>query len=304
MSAAWYVNDREAFVRDPVKIVVGQLASSAAAEGLHVEPDQHEEWHASVGVLQRQLHEHAVEIELLKSTLASDDLSAFRHVLLEFDFRRRGLRMDCVLLGDGVIAVVEFKRAKLSAGDREQVTNYAVNLVEFHEETRRLVDEEQCIIAPVLTLTKGLNDRTSGFKASFLREPWGSVLGRPLECDGSSLHAALHFVLNQRRGQKSIDCQRWLSSRFSPSSSILDAAISLYGQHDVSAIAAHAAPVELIDQCASEVAKIADQSKLDGINRIIFVSGAPGAGKTLVGLKLAFDKRLRGDAVFVTGNSP
>ena len=304
MSAAWYVNDREAFVRDPVKIVVGQLASSAAAEGLHVEPDQHEEWHASVGVLQRQLHEHAVEIELLKSTLASDDLSAFRHVLLEFDFRRRGLRMDCVLLGDGVIAVVEFKRAKLSAGDREQVTNYAVNLVEFHEETRRLVDEEQCIIAPVLTLTKGLNDITSGFKASFLREPWGSVLGRPLECDGSSLHAALHFVLNQRRGQKSIDCQRWLSSRFSPSSSILDAAISLYGQHDVSAIAAHAAPVELIDQCASEVAKIADQSKLDGINRIIFVSGAPGAGKTLVGLKLAFDKRLRGDAVFVTGNSP
>ena len=117
MSAAWYVNDREAFVRDPVKIVVGQLASSAAAEGLHVEPDQHEEWHASVGVLQRQLHEHAVEIELLKSTLASDDLSAFRHVLLEFDFRRRGLRMDCVLLGDGVIAVVELKRAKLSAGD-------------------------------------------------------------------------------------------------------------------------------------------------------------------------------------------
>jgi hypothetical protein len=302
--AAWYVNLREAFIRDPVQNVVGQLASSAAAEGLHVEPDQHEEWKASVGVLQRELHDHAVEIELLKSTLASDALQAFRHVLLEFDFRRRGLRMDCVLLGDGVVAILEFKRTKLSAADREQVTNYAVNLVEFHEETRRLVSVEKCIVAPVLALTTGKTNGQSDFKGGFLREPWASVIGRPLECDGAKLYDALRFVLGQRRGHTPIDVQRWLSSRFSPSSSILDAAISLYGQHDVSAIAAHAAPVELIDRCATEVAEIAEQSKIDGTNRIVFVSGAPGAGKTLVGLKLAFDKRLRGDAVFVTGNSP
>jgi hypothetical protein len=179
-----------------------------------------------------------------------------------------------------------------------------VNLVEFHEETRRIVEEEHGIVAPVLTLTTGTNGGKSNFKHGFLRDPWGSVLARPLECDGTSLHAALRFVLDQRRGQTPIDCRRWLSARFAPSSSILDAAISLYGQHDVSAIAAHAAPVELIDQCAREVADIADQSRHDGTNRIIFVSGAPGAGKTLVGLKLAFDKRLRSDAVFVTGNSP
>jgi hypothetical protein len=302
--AAWYVKDREAFVRDPVQIVVGELASSAAAEGLHIEQDQHEEWRSSVGVLQRELQHRASEIELLKLTLAAADLAAFRHVLLEFDFRRRGLRMDCVLLGDGVIAVVEFKRSKLSTADREQVINYAVNLVEFHEETRRVVKEEHGIVAPVLTLTTGTKGGKSDFKHGFLRDPWSSVLARPLECDGTTLHAALRFVLDQRRGQAPIDCRRWLSARFAPSSSILDAAISLYGQHDVSAIAAHAAPVELIDRCAREVADIADQSRLDGTNRIIFVSGAPGAGKTLVGLKLAFDKRLRSDAVFVTGNSP
>ncbi len=302
--AAWYVKDREAFVRDPVQLVVGELASSAAAEGLHVEQDQHEEWRSSVGVLQRELQQRTSEIELLKSTLASADLAAFRHVLLEFDFRRRGLRMDCVLLGDGVIAVVEFKRSKLGAADREQVTNYAVNLVEFHEETRRFVAEEQGIVAPVLTLTTGIKGAKSDFKAGFLRDPWGSVLARPLECDGITLHAALRFVLDQRQGRAPIDRRRWLSARFAPSSSILDAAISLYGQHDVSAIAAHAAPVEMIDQCAREVADIAEQSRHDGTNRIIFVSGAPGAGKTLVGLKLAFDKRLRSDAVFVTGNSP
>ena len=301
---AWYVNKREAFVIDQLQTIVGQLASSAAAEGLHIEPDQHEEWLSSVGVLQRELIDHATEIQLLKSILASTDLVEFRLVLLEYDFRRRGLRMDCVLLGDGVIAVVEFKRSKLGAGDREQVTNYAINLVEFHEETRRLVQDENCIVAPVLTLTSGIKNSKSVFNENFLRDPWGSVLARPLECDGASLHSALRFVLSQRRGHRPIDCSRWLSARFSPSSSILDAAISLYGQHDVSAIASHAAPVELIDECANEVADIAEKSQRDGKNRIIFVSGAPGAGKTLVGLKLAFDKRLRNDAVFVTGNSP
>jgi hypothetical protein len=302
--AAWYVNNREEFVRDPVERVVGQLASGAVAEGLHIEPEQHEEWNSSVGVLQRELQHRTSEIKLLKTALAALDLLAFRHVLLEFDFRRRGLRMDCVLLGDGVIAVVEFKRARLSAADREQVTNYAVNLVEFHEETRRVIHEEQGIVAPVLALTSGRLGPAPAYNHGFLRDPWASVIARPLECDGASLHAALRFVLDQRRATVPIDCRRWLAARFAPSSSILDAAISLYGQHDVSAIAAHAAPVELIERCAQQVAQISEQSRQDGINRIIFVSGAPGAGKTLVGLKLAFDQRLRRDAVFVTGNSP
>lgn len=151
--AAWYVKDRETFVRDSLETVVGELASSAAAEGLHIDPPQHEEWNSSRGILQRELQHRTSEIALLKATLAAPDLEAFRHVLLEFDFKRRGLRMDCVLLGDGIIAVVEFKRAQLNAADREQVTNYAVNLVEFHEETRYLTEQDRVIVCPILALT-------------------------------------------------------------------------------------------------------------------------------------------------------
>ena len=302
--SAWYVKDREIFVRDKVQAVVGELASSAAAEGLHIEQDQHEEWRSSVGTLQRELQHRTSEINLLRSTLAAEELAEFRQVLLEFDFRRRGLRMDCVLLGDGVIAVVEFKRSKLTAADREQVTNYAINLVEFHEETRSVVSEQHGIVTPVLALTSGAIRANPGFRSGFLRAPWDGVLARPLECDSTTLHQALRFALDQRRTTTPINCKRWLASRFAPSSSILDAAISLYGQHDVSAIASHAAPVELLNKCACEVAEIAGRARSDGKNRIVFVSGAPGAGKTLVGLKLAFHEMLRSDAVFVTGNSP
>lgn len=301
---AWYVKDRDAFINDTIEVVVGQLANGAVSEGLHIEQEQHEEWRSSVGVLQRELKDHSHEIHLLKSALSSSDLFAFRYVILEFDFRRRGLRMDCVLLGDGIIAIIEFKRNKLSAADREQVTNYAVNLVEFHEETQRVVNDELTIIVPILTLTTATKSKQSEFRKDFLRKPWSCVLSHPLECDGTTLSSALRFALQQRRCGLPIDSIRWLSSRFAPSSSILDAAISLYGQHEVTSISAHAAPVEMIENCAEEVANLAIKSKKDGINRIIFVSGAPGAGKTLVGLKIAFDERIHNDAVFVTGNSP
>lgn len=301
--AAWYAKRREDFLCDTVQSVVGELASSAAKQDLHIESDQHEEWRSSVGMLQKELRDRAGMISMLKETLAAEDLADYRHVLLEFDFRRRGLRMDCVLLGDGVVAVVEFKRSKLTAADREQVINYAVNLVEFHEETRRVIHEENAIIAPILALTSAASGENKQ-KPGFLRAPWEGVLARPLECDGIKLHQALLFVLQQRRAKVPVDHFRWLSSRFKPSSTILDAAISLYGQHDVSAIAAHAAPVELIDRCAHEVACLAKRSFSEVTNRIIFVSGAPGAGKTLVGLKLAFDPELRKESVFVTGNAP
>lgn len=119
-----------------------------------------------------------------------------------------------------------------------------------------------------------------------------------------SLHETLREALSLRRGGQRVDPTQWLYARFSPSSTIIDAAISLYGQHDVSSINAHVAPTELINRCTEEVANHILESKAQKQSRIIVVSGAPGAGKTLVGLKLAFDARFRKDAVFVTGNAP
>jgi hypothetical protein len=284
--------------------VVQQLSDGAAREGLHVEHEQRQEWEASIGVLQRELQQRALEIQALKDALADPDLGAYRHVILEYDLRRRGLRIDCVLLGDGVIAVVEFKRSRFSAADREQVTNYAVNLMEFHEETRRAVEQDGAIVVPVLSQTGRRGEDRLVATPGFHRAPWSGVFRRPIESSASKLHEALKFALTQRRSEVIIDCTQWLRSRFSPSSSILDAAISLYGQHTVSAIAEHSAPIALIERCTREVLDLTTSSLRNGVNRVIFVSGAPGAGKTLVGLNLAFEPSLREDAVFVTGNAP
>lgn len=301
---AWYSQPRTKFLADPVPAVVGQLASAAAEQGLHVEQEQHHEWLSSIGLLQEQLVERARELEILREALSAPDLCDYQHVVLEYDFRRRGLRMDCVLLGKGVIAVVEFKRSRFTAADREQVTSYCINLVEFHAETRRACHEEDCIVAPVLALTTSAEVAPTDVSGAFHRDPWGSVLFDVLKCGASGLHHALRSVLAARKAALPVHGDRWLASKFSPSSTILDAAISLYGNHDVSAISAHAAPVELIDRCTAEVGELIERTQRERVNRVVFVSGAPGAGKTLVGLKLAFDPRFREDAVFVTGNAP
>ncbi|MBK6734456.1 MAG: DUF2075 domain-containing protein [bacterium] len=96
----------------------------------------------------------------------------------------------------------------------------------------------------------------------------------------------------------------WLTSMFSPSSSILDATLSLYGNHDVSAIAEHAAPAEEIAAATREIRALADAALSRGEKLVVFLSGAPGAGKTLVGLDLVMRGELAAEAVFVTGNAP
>jgi hypothetical protein len=300
---AWYERQRLEFLDASVDSVVSHLAAAAIEESLHVEPEQFDEWKASVGLLQAHLDDKAEMIQLLKKTLKAPDLSEYEHVVLEYDFRRRGLRLDCVLLGNGIIAIVEFKRSRVAAADRDQVTDYAINLVEFHEETRRLSAAGDVVVVPLLALTSGPCARRTR-DSSFHEGHWNSILRHPIECDRNSLHVALRDALAVRRSSTRIDPARWLKADFSPSSTIIDAAISLYGQHDVSAIKGHAAEIAQIDRCCKEVGYWIERSLLERVSRVIFVSGAPGAGKTLVGLKLAFDPRFRQDAVFVTGNAP
>ena len=305
MADAWYCAERGVFLGATVDDVVGALSSAASAGGWHVEVDQHKEWTTSVHLLQAELTTTAKNgVEMLRDALSSPELAEFTDVILEYNFRRRGLRMDCVLIAPGLIAVLEFKRSRLCAADKDQVTNYCVNLVEFHEETRRLCDDEDVVLVPILALTEGKQTPIQSAGGAFHGGPWGNVARDPVECDARTLKAALAKALGMRRGRAAVSCQAWLASRFAPSSTILDAAISLYGQHEVSAISDHAAPVQRIEECTKHVADHISEAKSDKRNRIIFVSGTPGSGKTLVGLNLAFDPRFRDDAVFVTGNAP
>ena len=110
-SPAWYESSRDEFLLASKEHIAEQLAGRAADESLAIEAAQTEEWRQSIAVLQRNLGER---IPILRTLLSGPGSESIRHVILEFDFRRRGLRMDCVLLADGVLFVIEFKRTSLA----------------------------------------------------------------------------------------------------------------------------------------------------------------------------------------------
>ena len=299
--SAWYSSSRREFLILETSTVVAKLSDHATRDGWHIEPEQHEEWTASVSILQQQLTR---KVQVLQSVLSDPSLEAFETIVLEYDLRRRGLRIDCLLLGQGIIVVLEFKRGDVLKAHIDQIENYCVNLVEFHGETRRLCEEEKVILVPVIVQTEGSTKPRFRQQPGFMPKPWHHISHPSFVSSRSELAETLSAALKARHGMSSFDAQVWLNAQFSPSSTILDAALSLYGQHDVSAIHAHAAPIELIERSAQSVLSWIRQSNTDGQNRIIFVSGAPGSGKTLLGLKVVFDREFQKDTVFVTGNAP
>ena len=299
-SPAWYEGTRQQFLATPKDAISNQLAGRAADESLEIEPAQRDEWRRSVELLQKSLDER---IPILREALMVPGCELVRHVILEFDFRRRGLRMDCVLLAEGVLFIIEFKRSQLERADRDQVMNYAVNLLEFHRITREWCEETDAIVVPVLALTEGRAQGPVEWPG-LSGHSWPALAHKPLECDRDTLPGALLLGLQNRRSDAYVSGSGWLDSPFKPSSSILDATLSLYGNHDVAAIQDHAAPKEAIDASTNEIRSHIRSSLDRGAYHIIFLSGAPGAGKTLVGLDIVMRGSHADGAVFVTGNAP
>ena len=300
-SPAWYSGTREAFVDAPVDEIANQLARRAADESLEIEPAQSEEWSRSVSLLQSTLDER---LPILRKALMAPECKEIRHVILEYDFRRRGLRIDCILLADGVLFVVEFKRSKIQRADRDQVMTYGINLIEFHRKTQEFCDlVDGLIVVPVLALTE---EKHRGDVAwpGLGGHSWQSMASKPIECDRNSLGEVIQLGLANRRSTVSIPSKDWLVSPFRPSSSILDAVLSLYGNHDVVAIQDHAAPKAAIEASIAEIRAVIDKALHQGSYHVIFLSGAPGAGKTLVGLDLVMRGKFASESAFVTGNAP
>jgi hypothetical protein len=298
-NSGWYFGSREEFLNTPSEEIAGQLALRATTERLDIEAAQGEEWRLSVDLLQKSLDER---IPILQEALIATGGEEITDVVLEYDFKRRGLRMDCLLLGKGILFVIEFKRSRLQRADRDQVMNYAVNLLEFHKATQEWCNKD-AIVVPILTLTQGDKEIKPSWHG-IAGHSWKSLANKPIECDQNQLKEALRLGLRNRKSIATVNLKQWIKSPFSPSSSILDATLSLFGNHDVASIQEHQAPKDAIDRSIQEIRHIIQRELAEGNYHLIFLSGSPGAGKTLVGLDLVMRGEVAKEAVFVTGNAP
>lgn len=233
------------------------------------------------------------QIEILQPLLIGFNGSIF----FEYSIPRMGKRIDVVLIIDNVIFILEFK-----VGEKEflqaaidQVWDYSLDLKNFHETS------VSHLIAPVLVATKAkevfISIATTNHSDNLLF---------PIKANANNLLHTINAVLEYSDGEN-IDSDKWVLGRYSPTPTIIEAAMALYNGHTVSDISRSDATSQNLSHTSDAVSDIIKLAKEKSEKAICFVTGVPGAGKTLVGLNIAtkhFDKDEGLTSVFLSGNGP
>lgn len=246
-------------------------------------------------VEEQQRHAWIEQIRLLQDALPS--FSGRGKIYFEYAVPRLGKRIDVVLVLDHVIFVVEFKvgESAFLAHARDQVLDYAVDLKNFHETTHHKA------VAPVLIATRAKRGSTLIAATS---QNDGVLL--PINTSMDQFLDVLKQVLLFCDGP-SIDVGAWEAGGYYPTPTIIEAALALYGGHAVSEISRSDATARNLSKTAAAISRVAAESKTYSRKSICFVTGVPGAGKTLVGLKVAAQHTSKDDdlhSVFLSGNGP
>ena len=129
---------------------------------------------------------------------------------------------------------------------------------------------------------------------------------RPIHVHPAGFRQAIDIALRTVTGAV-IDNQQWPNAPYRPTPTIVEAARALYAQHSVEAIARYDAGAQNLRVTSSRIEELVDEARAQRRKVICFVTGVPGAGKTLVGLNVATRRRDVNQpthAVFLSGNGP
>ena len=197
-------------------------------------------------------------------------------IYFEFSIPRMGRRIDAVVIIGPAVFVIEFKvgASAYEIADLDQVMDYALDLRNFHEGSHHVT------LAPILVATK------APVIDSQLNALPDDGIFSPVCCNSGNLDDTINRVLNLLFEQ-SIDCSAWEHSGYKPTPTIIEATLALYNGHSVSEISRSDANAVNLSETSNSVAEIIARSKEKCEKSIIFVTGVPGAGKTLVGLDIA-----------------
>jgi len=234
------------------------------------------------------------EISILKISLLDHRNS---YICLEYSIPRMGKRADVVLLVDNVVVILEFKvgSSTYNSGDLDQALDYALDLKNFHEQSH------DKIILPVLVATDAENTNNELKK-------YDDDIYLPIKLNQHNLSEVFEFINRINSSNEIIDPIKWIKSIYKPTPTIIQAAQALYTGHNVSEISRSDSHAFNLDATAKEIFNVIEYSKMNKKKSICFITGVPGAGKTLAGLNIANYTQntdtYEENAVFLSGNGP
>jgi hypothetical protein len=273
---AWYGASIPDFLQTPLETVIGRLTANGDFALL---PTQRDAW--------------IVQLRVLAASLKGLSGSLF----LEFNIPRMGRRIDVVVLVGPVVFVMEFKvgESRFDRAALDQVWDYALDLKNFHEASHA------ASIVPILVATEASTVAPNSL------HPDDDKVYRPVAVSADGLRAVMDEALLTIAGS-TVDDHEWSRAPYHPTPTIIEAARSLYAQHSVEAIARFDAGAQNLRVTSFRIDELVDEAMKEGRKIICFVTGVPGAGKTLVGLNVATRHRRELEqpthAVFLSGNGP
>ena len=280
-----YRSDFKSFIESDPYSILGHIHDAFHGQAL---TSTDEAWNSEINLLQRVL-------------VPWKDEDA--EIIFEYDIPRLGKRIDAVLLLRGIIFCLEFKVGQKDAlqSDVEQVMDYALDLKNFHRYSH------DRIIVPILIPTKHRSSSNS-----FIPSVYDDSIFNPLITGANGLQNLINGVLQHARANTPGTIKDWIISPYTPTPTIIEAARSLYENHSVEDITRHEADKVTTDATIAYILDIINRSKKNGEKSICFVTGVPGAGKTLVGLDVAVKQSYQEDgtfnvddgAVYLSGNGP
>lgn len=270
----YYIDSINNFIVADEENVLGQLLIHDEFETSDL---QKLAWKAEIQILKRQLEEFRGD------------------VIFEYTIPRMGHRVDTVCIIEGIIFLFEFK-----VGDNEykkttidQVMDYALDLKYFHEESKRRYIVPICVSTKASVQKNEYNCCSDGIYNAIL-------------CNENNIGDNIHNILLQVR-DKTLAGRTWIDSRYAPTPTIIEAAQSLYRNHGVDDISRNDAGAKNLTITTKAISNIIEDCKKNNRKAICFVTGVPGAGKTLAGLNIANERHHFDEdehAVFLSGNGP
>lgn len=229
------------------------------------------------------------QIEILKNALKG----IIGSIYFEFAIPRMGKRVDNILIVDDCVFVVEFKVGSDTYGKHAeaQVVDYCLDLKNFHEGSHFVK------LIPVLIATKADVASTNIIEVLEHRQV--------AKCNKLGIRNIIEKFLQNSDGN--INVNIWENSIYKPTPTIVEAAQALYKGHNVEEISRHDSGKINLNKTSNYINKVIENSKINNKKSICFITGVPGAGKTLAGLSIA-NERMRSNedehAVFLSGNGP
>ena len=272
---AYYSSSIEQFLRQSSNEIIGIIHSNCISAETAIQ--QSNTWESEVQILKEQL----------------SDFEEGR-IIFEYTIPRMGKRVDAVVLYRNIVFLLEFKvgDAEYRQSTYDQVYDYALDLRNFQKESH------DKLLVPIMISTRAPMYQNTLVERERIIEP--------LRCNSQNIGTSIKDVA-QQVDEPEFDYVAWENSEYLPTPTIVEAAQALYRGHNVHDITRSDAGAENLTVTTDEINRIIEHSKANNRKSICFVTGVPGAGKTLVGLNIAIqrsDAQKGEHAVFLSGNFP